>query len=217
MHPTKTDVMSMEMPTHLPLALVMSPQALPQCCTRHGQPVAKWRRTVFTSRPPSWAWAVSPLLQLAIQSRIPAPAWPYCRECVSTRRRRLAYAYAAGTTWFVLSMGIGIGVMGTSTPAGPLSAVIVSPILTLLIANTASWLALAGGAVTGNGTLLTIAKPAPNFVASLPPLPTYVGYPGYQAFPGYPTYPPYPVGPGYPVQPAAGMPPYPHAPSAPPQ
>ncbi len=226
----------METPVHLPLPLVMTPQALPRCCTRHGRPVAEWKSTEFSSRPPAWAWVMVPfsfliglIVILVIRRQVSTPAWPYCGECVAMRRRRLTYAFGGGPICLVLSMviikvhsGGAIGAMGV------IGVVLGTPIIMIVFGDAASWPTLARGVVTGNGTMLTIKNPAPNFVASLPPVPAYPTYPVYQAYPAYPPYPAQPAYPPYPAQPA--YPPYPvqpahpttampapYAPSAPPQ
>ncbi len=94
----------------LPAPLAVTPQILPQCCTRHGQPAAISKKTIFSSRPPAWAWAVFIVLLptflldlivilivvLTTRKQSDAPAWPYCHDCLTLRRQRLACAYEAG-------------------------------------------------------------------------------------------------------------------------
>ncbi len=102
----------------------------------------------------------------------------------------------------------------------------------VLLGSAAGWSTLARGEVTTNGTMLTIKSPAPNFIASLPPLSAYPPHLAPQAHAAFTVYlaqagsPTRPLPPGFPTQTAqptdpvhsaTGMPPTPYTQPTPPR
>ncbi len=168
--------MSKVAPIHLPLTVVEPPQRMPGSCARHGRPATTWRKTSFFPWWSARSWglvfpgitAASEILALS-QRQVDVQAWPFCEKCLSLRHRRLAYAYGGGPACLLLSVAafasrpaslIGI--------AGLIGVLAVTPVMVSAFGTAARWPSVVRGRITRGGTLLTIRKPAPEFVASLP-------------------------------------------------
>jgi hypothetical protein len=122
----------------IPASLVSGGRGLPQVCVRHGEPAIQHSRVLFRSHPPRWTYLLilCGLLPFAIaagalQKRVKATAWPFCRRCSRLRTSRLL----AGTAMVVVAV-LAVGVLAAVVPEGSAyGPPIVLAFLVLLIAG----------------------------------------------------------------------------------
>jgi hypothetical protein len=155
----------------IPTPVVSGGRGLPQLCARHGEPATQHKRVLFRSHPPRWTYLLilCGLLPFAIaagalQKRVKASAWPFCRRCARLRTTRLL----TGTATVVLAV-LAVGVLAAMVPEGSAyGPPIVLAFLVLLIAGLgiaakAGRNAIASGYVAQDGTMLRLRRPHPHF------------------------------------------------------
>jgi hypothetical protein len=155
----------------IPASLVSGGRGLPQLCARHGEPAIQDKRVLFRSHPPRWTYLLIlfGLLPFAIaagalQKRVKATAWPFCRRCARLRTSRLLIGTAMVVV-AVLAVGILAAVVPEGSAYGPpiVLAFLVLLIAGLGIAARAGRNVLASGYVTQDGNMVRLRRPHPRF------------------------------------------------------
>ena len=160
----------------LPAHMVVTGVGVPSVCSRHGEPVAKRRKTTFQSRPPPWSYLlilvgvlVFVIVAAVLRKQLAASGWPFCARCVDERRNRLL-AGAALMLSAVLATTVAV-VLANDISAWLALFSLVAALAGLFFFAAAAPAALARAEVTQDGTALKLRRVSPGFVASLPAVP----------------------------------------------
>ncbi|HEY6595602.1 MAG TPA: hypothetical protein VI011_16115 [Asanoa sp.] len=160
----------------LPAPLITSGQGLPRVCVRHGEPADRHKSVVFRSKTPGWTYLlivlgviVFAIVAAVLQKRVKAPAWPFCPRCAALRTRRLLI----GVGLVVLAVAL-VVVAASLLPDSSAAPVAVIAFVALLLAGLivialSSWVGIASGFASRDGTAVEIRKPAPRFVEEAQP------------------------------------------------
>jgi hypothetical protein len=155
----------------IPASLVSGGRGLPELCARHGEPAIQHKRVLFRSHPPRWTYLLilCGLLPFAIaasalQKRVKARAWPFCRRCAGLRTGRLLIGTAMVVV-AVLAVGVLAAVVPDGSAYGPpiVLAFLVLLIAGLGIAARAGRNSIASGYVAQDGAMLRLRRPHPRF------------------------------------------------------
>ena len=160
----------------IPTALVVSPQMLPRCCVRHGEPVVKWTKVSFSSRSPLWVYATlilgilpTLIILLALRRQVHAPAWPFCGRCIRLRRIRMACAFGGAVLWYI-SCGLISALVGDQGLISNLCIVglaVGTPLVACVVGSTSRWVSIANGFVSQDGGSVKFPSLPSNFTSVL--------------------------------------------------
>jgi hypothetical protein len=138
---------------------------VPARCSRHGNPPAEGLKTTHWSKLPVWVYAtmlagllIFVIVATVVRKSVVSRSWPFCAECLATRRRNLLLMWASlalivPDLWLIANSSItDSGVFGIVL----LVALFVLPVAALAFGGWASKPRLAGCEVTEDGLLVGI-------------------------------------------------------------
>jgi hypothetical protein len=146
-------------------ATALAAGVVPPRCTRHGKPAVDGLKTTHHSRLPGWVYLtilagllIFAVVAVAVRKSVVSRSWPFCGECLATRRRNLVL--------MAISLGLIVPVFwalanSSITDSGNLGivllvALLVLPVVALAFGGWASTAHLAGCEVTEDGLLVGI-------------------------------------------------------------